>query len=396
MSGILFQLPTAFSTLKAIYSIKYGKHATKPVKKSLNVLATELADMEYCYAALDKVSRSFAMVIRQLPNELRNPVCLFYLTLRGLDTIEDDMLLPQQRKIELLTTFHEQCSNENLSIKNIGDQEHYRHLLLHYYKVARAFNRLEPKYQHVIKDICQKMGEGMAIFAEKNVTTIQEYDLYCHYVAGLVGYGLSGLFSASGYEDRRLQHQLQLSNEMGLLLQKTNIVRDYFEDLQEGRIFLPKEIWGDYAISYKWFAENPQHFNSINCFIELTNNALQHIPACIKYLRLLKNKQVFRFCAIPQVMAFATLAEIYANPKVFQQNVKISKGAAARYMVETKTMEDVLAALENALTQIEQKIKPLYINSAITKSIIADIRVFLKSEDAAWEENIIVEQLETI
>lgn len=34
-----------------------------------------------------------------------NKVCLFYLVLRGLDTIEDDMTLPLDRKVELLRSF---------------------------------------------------------------------------------------------------------------------------------------------------------------------------------------------------------------------------------------------------------------------------------------------------
>jgi phytoene/squalene synthetase len=33
------------------------------------------------------VSRSFAIVIEQLGDELRNAVCVFYLVLRGLDTV---------------------------------------------------------------------------------------------------------------------------------------------------------------------------------------------------------------------------------------------------------------------------------------------------------------------
>ncbi len=32
----------------------------------------------------------------------------------------------------------------------------------------------------------------------------------------------------------------------------------------------------------------------------------------------LQHKGIFRFCAVPQVMAIATLAEIYNNPRVFQ------------------------------------------------------------------------------
>ena len=43
------------------------------------------------------------------------------------------------------------------------------------------------------------MGEGMASFAgadlTEGTTTMDDYNLYCHYVAGLVGEGLSRLFA---------------------------------------------------------------------------------------------------------------------------------------------------------------------------------------------------------
>ena len=65
---------------------------------------------------------------------------------------------------------------------------------------------------------------------------------YCHYVAGLVGIGLSQLFSASQLEDPEVGGDTELANSMGLFLQKTNIIRDYLEDTKEGRHFWPKEV----------------------------------------------------------------------------------------------------------------------------------------------------------
>ena len=50
---------------------------------------------------------SFAIVIQQLPNPLRDAVCVFYLVLRGLDTVEDDMALPASTKVPDLIKFHE-------------------------------------------------------------------------------------------------------------------------------------------------------------------------------------------------------------------------------------------------------------------------------------------------
>jgi farnesyl-diphosphate farnesyltransferase len=53
------------------------------------------------------VSRSFAVVIQQLPQPLRDAVCVFYLVLRGLDTVEDDMALDDSVKVPALLSFHE-------------------------------------------------------------------------------------------------------------------------------------------------------------------------------------------------------------------------------------------------------------------------------------------------
>ncbi len=59
---------------------------------------------------------------------------------------------------------------------------------------------------------------------------------YCHYVAGLVSIyiGFSWLFSASGLEGEEVGKDERLANSMGLFLQKTNIIRDYLEDVVRG------------------------------------------------------------------------------------------------------------------------------------------------------------------
>ena len=50
---------------------------------------------------------SFAVVIQRLPLELRDAVCIFYLVLRALDTIEDDMAIEVSVKVPLLRVFYE-------------------------------------------------------------------------------------------------------------------------------------------------------------------------------------------------------------------------------------------------------------------------------------------------
>jgi farnesyl-diphosphate farnesyltransferase len=54
-------------------------------------LAVNDEDTKFCDDILGSVSRSFAAVIRQLPEKCCLDVLIFYLVLRALDTIEDDM-----------------------------------------------------------------------------------------------------------------------------------------------------------------------------------------------------------------------------------------------------------------------------------------------------------------
>lgn len=190
---------------------------------------------------------------------------------------------------------------------------------------------MKNRYRQVIKETARKMGAGMAEFIEKDVESIADYDLYCHYVAGLVGYGLSELFIKSGLEtDVELVNNTQLSNEMGLFLQKTNIIRDFHEDIHEDRVFWPSNVWKKHAKLLEDFLEPSNIDNAVRCLNELVTNALTHAPSVLDYLSRLKDQQIFNFCAIPQVMAIATLALIYNNKGVFKGAEKIRRGLAAK------------------------------------------------------------------
>lgn len=140
-----------------------------------------------------------------------------------------------------------------------GPDEKDRELLVQFDVVIDEFLRLKPQYQEVIANITKLMGNGMADYASgehrenTSVATIKDFDLYCHYVAGLVGYGLSDIFSASGYESEEIAKDKYMSNSMGLFLQKTNIIRDYREDLDDKRQFWPREIWGKYTKDFSDF-----------------------------------------------------------------------------------------------------------------------------------------------
>jgi len=203
------------------------------------------------------------------------------------------------------------------------------------------------------------------------VSSVEQYDLYCHYVAGIVGHGLSRLFSASGLEDKDLQKQLRISNSMGLFLQKANIIRDYLEDLDQGRTWWPEEIWGKYAGTLGDFKNAPTSHQSLSCLNHIVMNALEHVPDCIDYMERLHDPKVFQFCAIPQVMAIATLGACYNNPKVFQQAVKVRKGLSCKMMLDSTNLERAKYYFYKSIVSMQQRVPLNDPNRARTMELLS-------------------------
>lgn len=227
------------------------------------------------------------------------------------------------------------------------------------------------------------MGAGMASYIELSssssglsMQTWSDYELYCHFVAGLVGEGLSGLFSETGIERPAIGQQLSLSNHMGLFLQKTNIIRDYAEDSAEGRFFWPKQCWnlnnvfksqadvhhgavekragsGEYV-----FADSPEGKESQAVLSTMLLDAFSHATHSLEYLVLLRDQSVFNFCAIPQVMAIATLELMVNNANVFKKNVKIRKSLAVKMILSAVNPRDVALTFRDHARSMHRKITP--------------------------------------
>jgi len=92
---------------------------------------------------------------------------------------------------------------------------------------------------------------------------------------------------------------------------------------------------------------------------ELVCDALTLIPECLIYLRRIENPEVFRFCAIPQVMAIATLAKCFNNHDVFTGVVKIRKGLAVKMIVDSKSLAGVEYWFRFFVNDIKSKVNPL-------------------------------------
>ncbi|KAL0348445.1 UNVERIFIED_CONTAM: Squalene synthase 2 [Sesamum angustifolium] len=300
----------------------------------------------FCYSMLHKVSRSFALVIQQLDTDLRDAVCIFYLVLRALDTVEDDTSIAMEVKVPILMAFH----------RHIYDRE------WHFSCGTKDYKVLMDEFHHV-----------STAFWSLEAETIDDYDEYCHYVAGLVGLGLSKLFHASGKEDLASD---TLSNSMGLFLQKTNIIRDYLEDINEvpkSRMFWPRQIWSKYVNKLEDLKYEENSVKAVQCLNDMVTNALVHVEDCLTYMSALRDPAIFRFCAIPQIMAIGTLALCYNNIQVFRGVVKMRRGLTAQVIDRTKTMGDVYGAFYDFSRMLKSKVDDADPNAKKTKESLEAI-----------------------
>lgn len=275
------------------------------------------------------------------------------------------MTISVAKKEPILRDFHNIIDQTGWTFNDNGPNEKDRDLLVHFDAIIHEFSLLKPAYKVIIKSITKKMGDGMAdyvINAEQNangVNTIKEYELYCHYVAGLVGEGCTRLFVEAKLANPALLQRPELSESMGQFLQKTNIIRDIKEDFDDKRRFWPKEIWSKHVDNFDDLFKPENLQIALNCSSEMVLNSLQHAEECLFYMAGIKDQSVFNFVAIPQSMAIATLEIVFQNPKLFKQNVKITKGDACDLMMKSsQNLRSVCEIFSKYAKRIHKKNSP--------------------------------------
>ena len=326
--------------------------------------AEQKKDIAFCYDILHNVSRSFAKTISDLPPALSLDFMICYLVLRALNTVEDDVDAFNKdipKRCACIENFYKSFT----CYHDVGEKK-YKSLMQNYDRVGRVFKLLPSESQALIKTICKDMGKGMVKYVKKNYTidTIKQYNEYCHIVAGNVGTILTNLAVVHGYESPELLDYCKTDKSelhcfggyeksLGLFLQKTNITRDYYQDIPEGKCWWPKEIWKKHKNS---ILDMGYDNASRACLNEMVLDALILIPDIINYHCHLKSFAFRRWISVPSLMAIATLDACFDNPQVFKKNVKISKDDAIHIILKCDTLETFLEEFFNYLKKIKNKI----------------------------------------
>src|SRR5215467_5968712 len=217
------------------------------------------SDDDFQSDMLERVSRTFALTIPQLPHALCRVVSNAYLLCRIVDTIEDEPVISSARKHYFCQQFvgvlngtknAERFARElaaALSSRTPAAEHELIHNVPRVIQISRSFSIPE---RQAVQQCVATMANGMAQFQLSNdkhgLTALQDLDRYCYYVAGVVGEMLTTLFCLYSPEIAKRRDRLfRLAVCFGQGLQMTNILKDVWEDYENGACWLPRQLFAD-------------------------------------------------------------------------------------------------------------------------------------------------------
>ena len=304
-----------------------------------------LDSFHVCTELLPKVSRTFAISILHLKGPLKTAVITSYLLCRIADTIEDDSNAPLEKRTYLFDLLKDslvddaaidvftQSAGKILS----GNQSHLE--LVNKTKDVFILHRsLNKPAKEAINRWVSEMAKGMSEFITRypkgiHVQTIEEFRMYCYYVAGTVGHLLTDLwriYSPRIIDDKTYHNLDQLSDAFGEGLQTVNILKDIATDInEENAVFIPEKKLKTYGSSHGDIL-NPAHLAHNKIVVsELIEMAKQDLDKALQYYFTLPRFAftIKRFCILPLLFAIATLRELSNTDDMFKSGgqVKITR-----------------------------------------------------------------------
>lgn len=185
--------------------------------------------LEHCREITKNHSSTFYLGSKFFPPEQRYAVWSVYATCRIGDDIADELEpAVAARELEAWRT----------RVRNAIAGQPDAHPMAQSLAWARSRFAIEPGPY-------EELYLGLRMDLERvQYDTLEELMLYCRRVAGVVGLMITPI---SGYCGGNLT--LERALKMGMAMQLTNILRDVGEDLERGRVYLPRRMMDRYGVT---------------------------------------------------------------------------------------------------------------------------------------------------
>lgn len=289
-----------------------------------------LAPECYQHDILRRVSRSFALTIPQLPRDLVPAVTHAYLIMRLADTIEDEPALTPEQVETYEHLFFEavsgrrdvhQVSAEISALLSDQMSTAERELMQQLPWILRTQGALRPRQREALLKTLEVMTLGMSrykyVSGNQGLATREDLEGFCYCVAGVVGEMLTEFFIDFDHTlSVRRETLMRLSVSFGLALQLTNILKDQWEDLENGLVWLPRDLLADHGVplaSLQPGLATPQYVAALS---ELLGTTHAHLRQSLLYVLNIPKKHagIRRFLLWNIAMALVTLRNIHNRP----------------------------------------------------------------------------------
>ncbi|SEN54499.1 phytoene/squalene synthase family protein [Nitrosomonas marina] len=341
-----------------------------------------LDDAQYQDDILKGVSRTFALTIPQLPEMLRHVIGNAYLLCRITDTIEDDNALTTKQTRYLSDMFSEVVCG-HVAAEQFVDElypllsdhtipaEH--DLIKHTPAVIRVTHSFNPVQRKALERCVRIMSRGMADYQETEtldgLKDLPAMNLYCYYVAGVVGEMLTELFCDYSPDINRNKSELmKLSVSFGQGLQMTNILKDIWDDRKRGACWLPQDIFLKKGIVLRELQSGHSKPGFQEGLAELIGVAKKHLCNALIYTCLIppQEKGIRRFCLWALGMAILTLRKINGHRDFHDgQQVKITR----RTVKATVLTTSIFAGNDWVLNQLFKLVSQQLPDTAISDEL---------------------------
>ena len=301
---------------------------------------------------LQGVSRTFALTIPVLPDELERAVGNGYLLCRIADTIEDDAGLTVEEKRRYTDWFNE-LLREPADAGTFGRElaprlaahatPAERELIAHADQVLRITHSLAEPQRAALARCVRVMSDGMVYYqGQETLDGLADQtamDRYCYYVAGVVGEMLTELFLQRCPQlAGRREEMMLLGVSFGQGLQMTNILKDIWEDRARGACWLPRPGFERRGLHLRELVAGQGGKAFAEALRELLALAHGHLRNALEYTLHLPASEpgMRKFCLWALGMAVLTLRKIADNPAFLGgQAAKISRRSVKATIVLT-------------------------------------------------------------
>ncbi|MFB6137029.1 MAG: squalene/phytoene synthase family protein [Halobacteriaceae archaeon] len=310
-------------------------------------------DVAWCYDAVQRVSRTFALTVSQLSEPMSRDICVGYLLCRVADTVEDATHVPPADQRRVLETYGRVLDPADPTkpdafadaVAPWVPEDHGADwaVVADAPRVLRVFEAMEPAPRRRIRGPVRELVDGMATFVDRyaedgglRLQTVEELEEYCWYVAGTVGVLVSDLLAVDGAGDgERLREH---ARPFSLLLQLVNVTRDVRRDYAaENNVYVPREYLETAGLDAEDIAD-PSNGEAFAPVVErLVDRATGYLDGAQAWLEVMPRVRgnTLSAWAIPFLLAVGTLRELDARPGevVGGEPVKVSR-AEVRAVVQ--------------------------------------------------------------